>query len=600
MNKFYLTTQLFFLAIIANGQCNPVFSNVAVTNNTVCGNGNVVVTCSGGSLGGASLYEWRAVTSNNCLSGTLNNGTPFGNLGAPVVVVNNSSFTMPTTGPSTYYLVLTATGGSCGSTIKCASTFLTVNRIGAPTISAPGTVFFCPGTSASIGVTASSGATYSWTKNGVAVSGATTQTINLASPSLTNAGVYRCIATNGCGTATSSPITFTTLSNENIVGAAATLSNTTGGYQVPNYASQGITYNWTLPSGGTITAGVNTHSVSVNWGSALGTHTISVLKTLGTCSVTDTKTVSVVLCGNNPLFPATITPTICAGASANLFLSGVSFYTWSTGQQNTQISVTPSVTTVYSVQGNDALGCLQTGSVQVSVLPLPTFTVSATSSSICAGESSTLSINAVNFTDYVWYNPFTPNTSIVVTPTVTTNYGFQVFNTNQCGVSGGYTVTVDPNPTLNLVLTNPITCAGETNTITVSGANTYTWTENNANTTSIVISPTANTSYSVSGANSTGCLGDAQITVAVTICASLNEFTTSKFNVYPNPAKNYLIIEGEENVYYTIVNTLGQTMVSGKITEENGQIKISNLSSGVYFIYLKNENMSGFNRFIKE
>lgn len=104
----------------------------------------------------------------------------------------------------------------------------------------------------------------------------------------------------------------------------------------------------------------------------------------------------------------------------------------------------------------------------------------------------------------------------------------------------------------------------------------------------------------MSGANSTGCLGDAQITVAVTICASLNEFTTSKFNVYPNPAKNYLIIEGEENVYYTIVNTLGQTMVSGKITEENGQIKISNLSSGVYFIYLKNENMSGFNRFIKE
>ena len=44
--------------------------------------------------------------------------------------------------------------------------------------------------------------------------------------------------------------------------------------------------------------------------------------------------------------------------------------------------------------------------------------------------------------DYAWSLPFTSNADIIVTPTITSTYGFQVFNTNQCSVSGAITITV--------------------------------------------------------------------------------------------------------------------------------------------------------------
>ncbi|MBK8367046.1 MAG: T9SS type A sorting domain-containing protein [Bacteroidetes bacterium] len=443
MKKIYFTFQLTLLTFLIKAQfCSPVVqSNITVSSNTACAGSVITCNATGGSLPAGAYYNWRANYSSGSACSS-SSGIDFGQQGSPVNVVTGSQFVMPATGQATYYIRLTAV---CSNGVRtCASTEIAVSRVGAPVITTQNTqVVYCPGTPASIAVTVANGGTYTWTKNGTPFAGATTPTINFAAPTATNEGVYRCIATNACGTTTSSAITFTTLGNQNVTGAATTLTNTTLGYQVTNLSTQGVSYNWSLPSGGTITSGATTNSVSVNWGNTVGIYTISVQKTLGACQITDTKTVSVELCGNNPLLPGTTTPTICGGESANLFLSGIGFYTWSTGQQNTGISVTPSATTVYSVQANDAFGCPQTGTVQVAVLPLPTFTASATSSSICAGESSTLSINAINFTDYVWYTPFTPNTNLVVTPTVTSTYGFQVFNTNQCGVSGSFTVTVN-------------------------------------------------------------------------------------------------------------------------------------------------------------
>ncbi len=441
MKKLLLAVQLLTLSFLGKSQCNPGFSNITVSSNTACPNGMITVNATGGSLPSGAYYNWRAMTSSGSTCNT-SSGIDFGQQGSPLAVVNGSQFQMPATGLGTYYIRLTAVCSN--GTRACASTDIAVSRVGAPVITTPFSLaYYCPGTPATIAVSVTNGGTYTWTKNGTPLAGATTPTINFAAPTATNEGVYRCVATNACGTTTSSAITFTTLGNQNISGVVSTLTNTTRVYQTVNYASQGMSYNWSLSSGGTITTSANTNSVSVDWGNSVGIYTISLQKTLGACQITDTKTVSVELCGNNPLLPATTTPTICEGQSANLFLSGISFYTWSTGQQNTQISVTPSITTVYSVQANDALGCPQTGTVQVDVLPLPTFTASATSLSICAGESSTLSITAANFTDYVWYTPFTPNTNLVVTPTVTSSYGFQVFNTNQCGVSGAVTVTVN-------------------------------------------------------------------------------------------------------------------------------------------------------------
>jgi gliding motility-associated-like protein len=58
---------------------------------------------------------------------------------------------------------------------------------------------------------------------------------------------------------------------------------------------------------------------------------------------------------------------ICKGESASLWASGGESYLWNTGETNATISVTPEITTVYSVTITDAVGELTTENVEVSV-----------------------------------------------------------------------------------------------------------------------------------------------------------------------------------------------------------------------------------------
>jgi len=63
---------------------------------------------------------------------------------------------------------------------------------------------------------------------------------------------------------------------------------------------------------------------------------------------------------------------LCAGSLVNLFAAGAgkgALYTWSTGVQNPNISVSPRNTTNYSVIGLDTNGCSDQKSVRVEVLP---------------------------------------------------------------------------------------------------------------------------------------------------------------------------------------------------------------------------------------
>jgi len=230
MKKFYLTIQLSLLTLLIKAQfCNPGFSSITVSSTTACPNGMITVNATGGTLPSGAYYNWRAMYNSGASCST--SGIDFGQQGSPLAVVNGSQFQMPATGQTTYYIRLTAV---CSNGVRgCASSDIAVSRIGAPTIATPNTqVPFCPGTSASMSVSAtpSTGVTYSWTKDGVAVSGANAATLNIASPTATNAGVYRCLVTNACGTTTSSAITFTTLGNQNIAGAVTTATNTTKAY----------------------------------------------------------------------------------------------------------------------------------------------------------------------------------------------------------------------------------------------------------------------------------------------------------------------------------------------------------------------------------
>jgi hypothetical protein len=64
-------------------------------------------------------------------------------------------------------------------------------------------------------------------------------------------------------------------------------------------------------------------------------------------------------------------------------------------------------------------------------------------------------------------------------------------------------------------ITGPgVICSGGTATLITGGAANYTW-STGANTTSIIVSPTVTTTYSVTGTNTTGCMASAILTVSV-------------------------------------------------------------------------------------
>jgi hypothetical protein len=81
------------------------------------------------------------------------------------------------------------------------------------------------------------------------------------------------------------------------------------------------------------------------------------------------------------------------------------------------------------------------------------------------------------------------------------------------------TLTVSPQPTVNAVASSPSVCAGSNNTLTASGAISYTW-SNGPTTTVTVVNPTVTSTYTVTGSDNF-CTNTATVTVNVTALPSL-------------------------------------------------------------------------------
>ncbi len=136
-------------------------------------------------------------------------------------------------------------------------------------------------------------------------------------------------------------------------------------------------------------------------------------------------------------------------------------------------------------------------------------------------------------------------------------------------------------------------CTGETRTLNVSGATSYTWNGSNIGQ-SLTVSPNTTSSYSVVGTTSNGCIYKASITLTVGSCLGLAENKMTEFKLFPNPVQNLLNLElsGElENGFsrIQIFNSLGICVKEVEIQFENKPIKLrtDDLPNGAYFITLR-------------
>jgi photosystem II stability/assembly factor-like uncharacterized protein len=142
-------------------------------------------------------------------------------------------------------------------------------------------------------------------------------------------------------------------------------------------------------------------------------------------------------------YSSTSTPfNVCHGGSANITASGLNTYTWSTSATTASITVTPSVTTSYSVAGTTTTGCSNYETFNVTVVN-PVVTVA--SHTLCLGHN--LSLNAAGATTYSWspgtYLSADTGSSVVCIPTGTTAIVYTVTGTEDlCSAQTTFTITV--------------------------------------------------------------------------------------------------------------------------------------------------------------
>lgn len=217
--------------------------------------------------------------------------------------------------------------------------------------------------------------------------------------------------------------------------------------------------------------------------------------------------------------------TICAGSQFSLAVSGSSTYVWSTSATQSSITGFPATNTVYAVVATSASGCTTTSNFYLTVKPSPTVSAVTNASLICGVGDATLTASGAN--NYTW--AVGPTTSTAqVTPSVygtTTTYTV-LGETGGCVSMATVAVGLDLDPVVSVAASPSAICLGNTVTLTASGANTYTW-NGGATTSSITMSPTANTGYTVTGTSALGCTGTLNVASTSVIVNPLPVLSTT-------------------------------------------------------------------------
>jgi hypothetical protein len=223
------------------------------------------------------------------------------------------------------------------------------------------------------------------------------------------------------------------------------------------------------------------------------------------CTGTAVRTIAV-----NPQPVAAISgnSSVCAGNSTVLTASGGASYSWSSGQNSAVAVLNPTTNTTYTVTVTSEQGCTAIATQAVTVNPLPVAAISGTMS-VCAGASAGLT--ATGGTAYSW-STGQNGANITVNPGGNTTYTVTVFN-GSCSNTATATVSILPSPTAQIG-GNTVICAGTPTTLTAFGGGTYQW-NTGSNNSFINVSPTANTTYTVTVTNGSGCSNTTATAVTV-------------------------------------------------------------------------------------
>lgn len=257
--------------------------------------------------------------------------------------------------------------------------------------------------------------------------------VSISSPTAQNpvitfqsSGVYtvnfQAFSSNGPGTTVSQVYTITSSPSLILSSQSQTLCGTGS---VSFSVSGAGSYTWSNGGGNSPVAAFSptSNSVYTVTGASNG------CKSTATVSVTTFPSSSISINGPN---------SVCKGTSLTLLANGATSYTWSNAATGPFISVSPTVTTTYSVMGTSANNCTPTASKLITVNPDPIITLFVADTIIC--NNSILKITASGASIYTWMPGGFSGSSVIYTPNSTTTYS--CFGTDVNGCSGSSNINV--------------------------------------------------------------------------------------------------------------------------------------------------------------
>lgn len=328
---------------------------------------------------------------------------------------------------------------------------LTLQWLSKPVLTPVADTSSCPGTPFSIGISGSNGI-IQWMDSSMNV---ITSGDSLYFPEITSDTyvIVQLTDTNGCESDVDTIfIALTSLLPAPMADASDTICAGSS-LQLFTTTANGFTYNWSGPNG--FTSSLEDPIISPVDSSMAGTYFLFINQ--GTC-YSDTATLDISV-NNLPSLVSSNDTGICAGSTVLLYAYSPDGIIWNTGDVSNSISVSPGVSTTYTVSTGNVCGTL-TDSITVIIFP---------SSGFGAGPDITIvygnhgQLTTTGGTSWEWSPADGLNCTTcanpLASPEETTTYGVTITDQNGCTSSDSVTVWVEYN--FNYFVPNTFTPNGD-------------------------------------------------------------------------------------------------------------------------------------------